>query len=115
MRMNNMTHSNYKIMVMLLRLVLLLVAVLPQRAQADNNKGWSLLLTPVVVTSAGETSGTAVRFGELADAKDSFDFKFDAPVLTLTDTAVACFDRRGWGKGDGKIWYDIQETGAENI
>ena len=114
MRVNNVMSLTYKTMVVLLSFVLLFVATLTVQAN-EKKDGWSLLLTPVVVTPSEEVTGTAVRFGALSSAKDAFDFKYDAPILSLADGATAFFYHRGWGRGDGKFWYDIQSPGAEKL
>jgi uncharacterized repeat protein (TIGR01451 family) len=96
------------------RLCLSALLMLSVLAPVHANDSWSLKLTPVVVTASGEVTGSAVRLGELSEASDSFDYVYDAPVLTLTSAAAAYFDHRGWGKDD-KFWYDIQAIGAEKM
>lgn len=93
--------------------LLCLVAAGPRAALAATD--WSLLITPVLVTNSGEVSGSPVRLGLIADASDDFDYKYDAPVLKLTDVASAYFDHQGWGAGDERYWYDLKAPGAEKL
>jgi len=106
MRLNYLT-------VMCRFVMVLLAIIMTAPLMADDD--WGLKLTPVVTTPTGELSGTAVRLGEVGDAHDAFDFKYDAPVLTLSNGAAAYFDHRGWGKKDGRFWYDIKSPGAERM
>jgi len=110
-RANNQVARHKSIGALLIAALLLLGTA--KSLLADD--GWSIKLTPVVITTVGDVQGTAVRLGEIADAHTDFDFKYDAPVLTLSTEAAAYFDHRGWGKRDGKYWYDIQAPGAEKM
>ena len=86
--------------------VLWLVAV-----QAYAAGDWALKITPYI----GTEQGTPVTVGEFADASDVFDYKYDAPVLSLSDNIRAYFSHKGWERKDSRFWYDIQSSGAEKL
>ena len=104
-----------RIIIKSLGIFVTLISVLLASSVAQAIGNWRLTITPIVITSEGtEVAGTAVRLGEFANASDTSDF-YDAPVLSLTASANAYFDHRGWRKSDGKYWYDIQPPGAERM
>ena len=92
--------------------LLCFLAVVPRMVMASD---WSLLITPVLISDTGELKGTPVRLGMISDASDDFDYKYDAPVLKLVDTASAYFDHQGWGGKDDRFWYDLKSQGPEKL
>jgi uncharacterized repeat protein (TIGR01451 family) len=90
-----------------------LLCAAPRPALAGSD--WSLVITPVLVSDTGEVKGTPVRLGMIADANDDLDYKYDAPVLKLTDAAAAYFDHQGWKAKDNRYWYDLKAPGAEKL
>lgn len=91
--------------------VMLLWLTVTGSASANDGADWSLKLTP----SVAGVKGTPITLGQYADARDDFDFKYDAPVLTMPSGVEAYFNHAGWERADHRFWYDIKQQGAEKL